>query len=97
LLFLALAEKIRRFSYEKSCETNLHCRNYQEILDLTACKANRMANLLPLDKDLYYLMTDFKPKGILEFAKFIYAIIDNKFPITPTYKGEIQFVKYGFL
>lgn len=41
-------------------------------------------------------MTDFKPKGLKDTAKFIYAVIDNKSPLTPSYKGDIEFVKYGF-
>ena len=90
---LALSEKILHFSTEKSCGASLYCRSYKEIQDLAACKAGKLANFLPENKDLYYLMTDFKPKGLKETAKFIYAIIDNKSPVTPSYKGDIEFLK----
>lgn len=89
----ALTEKIRRISLEKSCESSLHCRSYQEIQDIASCKASRLASQLPVDKDVYYLMTDFKPRGVNEIAKFIYAIINNRVPVQPIYNGDIEFVK----
>lgn len=75
------------------CETNVNCRSYAEILDIAACKSSRIANALSLDKDLYYILTWFKPKGINEWAKFIYAVVENRFSNLVSYQGDIQFIK----
>ena len=89
-----LIEKIKTISIEKTCESNINCRTYQEILDIASCKSSKLAGTLPLDKDLYYLMTWQKPKAFDEWGKFIYAIIDNKMGVSSEYKGDIQFVKF---
>ena len=88
-----LNEKIKSSSSEKLCQYNINCRSYQEILDIAACKSSKFAGSLPLDKDLYYIMTWHQPKSLEEWGKFIYAIVDNKVPFSNSYQGDIEFVK----
>lgn len=91
-----LNEKIKEISNYTLCDSNINCRSYQEILDIATCKSSRFANELALDKDLYYILTWYKPKAIHEWAKFLYAIVENKNTNLNPYQGNMQFIKLLF-
>lgn len=86
---LNLNENTRTVSKLESCVSQ-ECRSFDEVKDLAACKASKLAKLIP--HPIKYAYNEYKGKAQNEYTKFVY-IIDAESEENGAISGGLRYMR----